>query len=280
MKRVVLLDVDINVYQVASISQEATEWEDGKVMIEADDFDVVAARLDESIQEVKDDLRADRLICCLSEPNPDLNWRRGVLPTYKFNRKPKPSPVHRGGLNAYVEENYECFKRPTLEGDDIMGILATHPDIVKGEKIIVSIDKDMKTIPTVKTETNINLLYNPDKDDFGPHEVSLDEANHFWMMQTLMGDSTDGYKGCPRIGPAKALKILGEPGEFPLATMWDAVVATFVAAQLKGKSLGLGESDALVQAQVARICRSNNYDFDRKEVIPWVPNFKREIPSS
>ena len=92
------------------------------------------------------------------------------------------------------------------------------------------------------------------------------------MMQTLMGDSTDGYKGCPNIGPAKARKLLDEPGTFSLEGMWDIVVGTYERASIKGESLGLGEADALVQAQVARICRSNNYNFDTKEVLPWLPN--------
>ena len=276
MKRVILLDTDIDVYQAASSSQEAVSFDGGETeTIVADDFSVAVGKLKDSIEETMDELRGDRLICCLSEPDSEKNWRKGVLSTYKWNRSTKPSPVHRSPLNDYVEENYECFKRPTLEGDDVMGILATHPDIVKGEKIIVSIDKDMKTIPTRDLRSksgSINYLYNPDKMQFGPEVVTLDDANWFWMLQTLMGDSTDGYKGCPRIGPAKAMKIIGsEPGEYTLSEMWQFVVETFENAKYKGENLGLGEADALVQAQVARICRCNNYDFDRKEVIPWLP---------
>lgn len=271
MKRVILLDTDIPVYQCASSSQEIVNF-GGEDIVSADDFEVARKKLDESIEETMDELHGDRMICCLSEPDPLKNWRKGILPTYKENRKTRPSPVHRQALSDYVEKNFECFKRPTLEGDDVMGILATHPDIVKGEKIIVSIDKDMKTIPTRKYKDGFNTLYNPDKDQFGPHEVSLNEANWFWMMQTLMGDSTDGYKGCPRIGPKKARDILGEPEDGHLSVWWDLVCDTFDNARYKGENLGLGMEDALVQAQVARICRCNNYDFDTKEVLPWLPN--------
>jgi len=28
---------------------------------------------------------------------------------------------------------------------------------------------------------------------------------------------------------------------------------------------------ALIQAQVARICRASEYNFETKEVIPWTP---------
>jgi hypothetical protein len=49
-------------------------------------------------------------------------------------------------MRAYCHEAYETFEREGLEGDDILGILATHPTLVRGEKIIVSIDKDQDNI--------------------------------------------------------------------------------------------------------------------------------------
>jgi len=272
MKRVILLDTDIPIYQIAAVNEEAISFDGGEtVTYDPGEWDDVTKQLDESMESLMDTLHADRLICCLSEPVSANNWRKQILPSYKSNRKATRTPEYRQPLSDYIEEKYECFKRPTLEGDDVMGILATHPDIVKGEKIIVSIDKDMKTIPTRKSPGSINLLYNPDKDQFGPHEVTLNEANHFWMMQTLMGDTTDGYKGCPNIGPKKAMDILGPPEEGHLSLWWDLVCDTFENARYKGENRGLGMEDALVQAQVARICRCNNYDFDRKEVIPWTP---------
>ena len=45
-----------------------------------------------------------------------------------------------------MKENYKCYEKPYLEGDDCLGILATS-DIIKGDKLVVSKDKDLKTIP-------------------------------------------------------------------------------------------------------------------------------------
>jgi DNA polymerase-1 len=78
-------------------------------------------------------------------------------------------------------------------------------------------------------------------------------------MQTLQGDSVDGYKGCPGIGPKKAEKILADSTD-----PWGDIVSAYM-----GK--GLTEDDALVQAQVARICQHQNYNYDTAEVIPWTP---------
>jgi DNA polymerase-1 len=62
------------------------------------------------------------------------------------------------------------------------------------------------------------------------------------MYQTLVGDTSDGYPGCPGIGPVKAEKVLGMPPN------WQDVVGAYRAAKLT-------EADALVQARVARILR-------------------------
>ena len=85
---------------------------------------------------------------------------------------------------------------------------------------------------------------------------------HYWhMMQTLTGDSTDGYSGCPGCGPKTAEKILAPlvPDDY-----WKAVVKAYSAA-------GLSEDEALVQARVARICWASDYDFKKKKVKLWNP---------
>ena len=72
----------------------------------------------------------------------------------------------------------------SLEADDVLGILATEPS--NEERIIVSIDKDLYQIPAKIS-----------KDGKTFEEISENEANYWHMMQTLTGDSTDGYSGCP-----------------------------------------------------------------------------------
>jgi DNA polymerase-1 len=93
-------------------------------------------------------------------------------------------------------------------------------------------------------------------------EVSEDEADYWHLFQTLTGDQTDGYSGCPGIGPKKAEAILQHPDNQD--DLWGVVVRTFVKA-------GLNEDEALVQARVARILRASDYDFEKKEPILWTP---------
>ena len=137
--------------------------------------------------------------------------------------------------------------KPGLEGDDVLGIMATMKSTE--ERIIVSIDKDMKTVPGRYA-----------RDDFEVIEVSEDQADTWHLFQALTGDIVDGYKGCPGVGPKKAEAIL-DGSKHP----WEAVVTTFVKA-------GLTEDDALVQARVARILRASDYNFKAKQPILWRPN--------
>ena len=93
--------------------------------------------------------------------------------------------------------------------------------------------------------------------------VTEDEANYRHMLQTLTGDTADGYPGCPGIGAVTAEKILtATDGTYP--EMWKAVIKTY-------EKKGLSEETALIQAQIARICRRDDYDFKRKEVKLWTP---------
>jgi len=117
---------------------------------------------------------------------------------------------------------------------------------------MVSIDKDLRTVA--------GLHYNPNYPEDGIVEVTEDEAHYNHMYQTLCGDSTDGYKGCPSIGPKTAAKIL----DVPHKDMWVAVLEAFAQK-------GISYDDAIIQAQVARILRGDEYDFKTDTTNLWSP---------
>jgi DNA polymerase-1 len=252
-KTVILLDADIVAYKFASAAQKSFSFDDESSKVTTlDDFELVTYEMDEYIKELKDTLSASRIVICLSCPSSE-NFRYQVLPSYKSNRKDTVRPEYLQALKDYMAKKYDHYKRPTLEADDVMGILSTWGGFeFDSKKIIVSEDKDMKTIH--------GWLYNPRKDD-APWKVSTQEADYWHMYQTLVGDATDGYKGCPSVGPKKAEKLLN--GELP-ELMWEKVVAIY---ELKG----LTEEDALVQARVARICRNTDYDYNNRKVKLWTP---------
>lgn len=248
-EKVGLLDADIIAYQISAVNEVRVDWDnDGDISQYPNELKETTEQVDKHIGELMSQLKLDRVIICLTDKD---NFRKEILSTYKANRAGALKPVMLASLKEYMANNYESYTRPKLEADDVMGILATHPTLIPGSKCIVSIDKDMKQIPT--------YVFNPDK-DLTPKLIREKEANRLHYIQTLTGDAVDGYTGIPGVGPKKAETILnGHDG-----SEWDRIVKAY-------EQRGLTEADALVQAQVARICRAEDYNFDKAEVIPWMP---------
>tara|TARA_R110002096_G_scaffold147398_5_gene307216 strand:- start:563 stop:1348 length:786 start_codon:yes stop_codon:yes gene_type:complete len=261
MTRNILLDGDIVIYEVLLACETAWDWGNDIWTLHCD-MREASQRFDCWIADIKEKLDASKVYITYTDK---VNWRKDILPTYKSNRKRKRKPLGFPVLKEYTRSVYTVCEEPTLEGDDILGILAGMPKSagwlgcrrMTGERIIVTIDKDLRTIP--------GLHYNPRKPEEGVVEVTKEEADRSHLLQALTGDAVDGYSGCPGIGPKRAARILdgvfgdpGGPGD------WDAVVKTYVKA-------GLSEEEALVQARVARILRWGEYDRKKGKVKLWNP---------
>ena len=248
--RTLLIDGDILAYRVTAAAETPIDWGNDLWTLHADLSDC-RDNLDRQIAMYLEELKADDIILAFSPPK---NFRYRIYPQYKSHRQGKRKPVTYIPLKEYAHERYKTFERPDLEGDDVLGILATSPVIVKGEKVIVSLDKDLKTIPGLICDMREPITI---------QEITEEEADYNHMYQTLVGDTADGYPGCPGIGPVSATKLLADvPRTY--ADMWPVVVEAY-------EKKGLSEEVALVQAQIARICRRDDYDFKKKEVIPWKP---------
>jgi DNA polymerase-1 len=248
--RTLLIDGDILAYRVTAAAETPIDWGNDLWTLHADLSDC-RDNLDRQIAMYLEELKADDIILAFSPPK---NFRYRIYPQYKSHRQGKRKPVTYIPLKEYAHERYKTFERPDLEGDDVLGILATSPVIVKGEKVIVSLDKDLKTIPGLICDMREPITI---------QEITEEEADYNHMYQTLVGDTADGYPGCPGIGPVSATKLLADvPRTY--ADMWPAVVKAY-------EKKGLSEEVALVQAQIARICRRDDYDFKKKEVILWTP---------
>ena len=80
----------------------------------------------------------------------------------------------------------------------MLGILPATSNMIDGDKVILTKDKDLKTVPST--------IWFMQGDNYT--EVSEEEADYNHMLQTLTGDATDGIPGCPSIGIKTAEKIL------------------------------------------------------------------------
>jgi 5'-3' exonuclease len=270
--RSILFDADALAYRAAAACQTEYDWGDG-VVGHATNLPAAKKVLREGIDHAMSKLEADRLVICLSD---DFHcFRSDVDPTYKQNRTTVVRPTHLYDLKSWLQEKYPFDLRRHLEADDVMGILSTEP-APGDDRIIYSADKDMQTIP--------GLLFRPLGDNPELQVVTLEEADRYHLYQALMGDSTDGYAGCPGVGPKGAAEALDWQSGV------ESYVHTFKAGPRKGASevrwrpvqmdrpwdivvslfekAGLTAKHALVQARLARILRHGEWD---GAAILWNP---------
>lgn len=186
------------------------------------------------------------------------NFRKQVYKPYKAHRG-WTKPLGYFKLKQWVLDNakslgVEALMIPTLEADDVMGIMASHPEHRKNfTPVIVSDDKDMRTIDGYHLKIKDNaggIVY-----------VSPDEAEFNFWCQVLSGDAGDGYTGIRGIGATRAGNIIGEARG---RTAWGRVLKAY-------RDAGLPMEHALAQARCAYILRAEHYDLDKGKVRLWTP---------
>lgn len=233
-----LIDGDIIAYKAAASAETPINWGEGLWTLHSFEQDV-EARLVDQITKLVDEAPVQDCIIALSDKE---NFRKEIAPYYKANRKDVRKPMLLQWAREFLISKYNTIIYRRLEADDVLGILGSaNPDT-----IIWSEDKDLLTIPATHWLNGEVVT------------ISEAEANYNFAYQTLVGDSTDNYSGCPTIGPKTANKLLSN------GCGWDVVVAAFA-------SKGLSEEVALENARLARILRNGEYDTDTGEVKLWMP---------
>ncbi len=181
------------------------------------------------------------------------NWRYALKGPYKLNRGG-------GGKGAsvdlmkfarqFVRDHWkDTLQIEGLEADDTIGIMCTHPNHTK-RSVAVSIDKDMLTLPA--------RVFNPSKGGRRAMKVHKAVADYNWLTQAVTGDTVDGYKGIPGVGPKGAEKLLKQHvGD--VWGMWAEVAKAYLDNDLT-------LADALLNARYARILRHEDWDADKKRI--------------
>lgn len=255
-QHIALIDGDLIAYQVAASVQQTVNFDGQEAVIGDEDHarELVINRVLRLLRDVE----AQDAIICLSDID-DNNFRKDLYAKYKANRAGKPKPVDLLACKAALMDKFPHKWYPYLEGDDVVAMMATRPVSQPKYRTIISEDKDFQCIP--------GKHYNPNTRKF--FEVTKGSAAWYHLCQTLVGDASDGYPGCPNIGEVKArqlrLEVVGDP--------WKSVVKQYEkAADRHTKApLGLTESDALIQAQLAYLLRWEDYNAETGEIRLWNP---------
>lgn len=249
-QRTLLIDGDIVLYQQAYSNEHHINW-GNDVETELTFPQKAASGTVDYIKWIQSLLHASDVLVMVTG---GLNFRKDLNPDYKSNRKAEKPKLLSYTIDA-LNTAFNVISEPRLEADDLLGIYSTDKTLVKGERIIVSIDKDMRSIPC--------LLFNPMHYNRGVIKVSPQDAERWFYTQCMIGDPIDGYHGVPKIGKVKAEKLLSV-AEAEGVPFWNVVYGTYIAA-------GLTMEDALRNARMAYILKSGDYDFKRKEVKLWQP---------
>ena len=234
-----LIDADYIVYKSCAGAESEIDWGNDVIMV----VSKFSEAFSNTIRELKKIEGAffdsTDTILFFSD---SVNFRKSIFPSYKGHRNRKKPCGYRRVIEQLKSE-YEVIKMPTLEADDAMGIYATlYPD-----NVICSPDKDMRQIP--------GKLYDLDT----IKEITPEEGKQWHFIQTLAGDQTDGYSGVPGIGVKRAVALFEESGY-----TWDTIVKAF-------KEKGLEEDVALMNARLAKILTSDDYDLEQERPIFWTP---------
>ena len=238
------IDGDILIYGICSSCEYCARFDD--------DLDVVFCNINEALGMAEATLAKYKAMA-----KGDLtiyftgngNFRKAIFPQYKAHRKKVRKPAGYAAIKYLLHEKFHISIQDGLEADDLIGIAHTSCLSRGISSLMISSDKDFKTIP--------GWLYNPDTDGFTFQ--TIEDADRNWLTQTLVGDKSDGYPGLEGVGPVSAEKLLNKHG-----ATWKTVEDAFVNS-------GFSAEYAVIQAQMARILRDGEYDHSKMEVRLWQP---------
>ena len=237
-----LIDCDYVAYKAAQATEECIDFGED-VIIAQSDFKETLKVFERELRKIKTAMMEDELVLYFSSPR---NFRKEIFPDYKGHRN-RRKPLGYKRLVNHCCDNYNTVIRDRLEADDSLGIDATR--YASTDNIIVSPDKDMRQIPGVLWDLTNDVV-----------EITKEDGDKWHLIQSLAGDPTDGYSGCPGIGVKRASDILNKH-----KAPWSAVCKAY-------EDKGLSDDDALLNARLAKILQHEDYDHDKKDVILWSPN--------
>lgn len=228
-----LIDGDSLIFAVCSATENVLDWGEGNEYYPNpeinDDFD-------KSLDTLLKGSGLQKFELYLSGRE---NFRYDNPLGYKQNRKDTRRPLGIDELKRHAVKKHGACIVEGVEADDVCVYLKRkNPE----GYVLVAIDKDvlMQCAGTHYNYHRLTLNY---------VSVSALTARAYKYYQTLVGDITDGYKGCPSIGAKRALAILQDT-DGTHSGLWTAVLQTFL-------SKGLTKDDAVNTMRLADMTQWN-----------------------
>jgi len=240
-----IIDIESYVYQACTSCKTIVPMEKGEKnkFVEIYDLRLGQEYINNIIQQFKDKFICGSVVLVIGDKN--NNFRKGLNPMYKSARGSKPLMYDK--LIDWMVGEHNVVSLPTLEADDICRIVYEDDDNFKGEKLIITIDKDFYSVPC--------NLYRDNPKDRVVVQVTDTDARLNEFVQVVMGDKTDGYSGIPNFGEKKARDFI------TLTTTWEDIVKLYIANKTT-------EEEAIMNYNMAHIVGKDDYDIKTYKVKP------------
>lgn len=191
--RVAIIDADTLLFVTALSEQNQAFTYDANYEIE---FDVKRC-ISQILNRINDILYETRCTSFRLYLTGKSNFRYKILPSYKWRRQDVLKPVLLSQLKDIMCSDHNAKIVDDLEADDLCTM-----DMSREEegvtKVLCHIDKDLDQAHGEHFNFKDNRLY----------KVSKEEAEYKLWEQTLLGDNSDCYLGCPKVGKEKVPSII------------------------------------------------------------------------
>jgi 5'-3' exonuclease len=170
---------------------------------------------------------------CLDSPK---SWRKEMEPTYKASREKLPNEFY--GLCDKVQarlrqDGHLLWEAPGFEADDLLAAACEAAAKAGHDVTVATGDKDMMQLVSldhlgqqVRILKLSTLEFMVESDVVTKTGVRPEQIGD---MLALCGDTADGVKGVPSVGPVQAAKMLGQ---------WGSLTTLYAALEADPKSCG------------------------------------------
>lgn len=186
-------------------------------MIGLIDFDLVAFRCASTAEEEPEHIAHNRCLTFVDRLVDETevtsvqgylsgknNFRYGIFPEYKLNRKGKYRPKWEQSCKHRLQHEFHTVVMNGAEADDGLAIAQSQAE--PETTIIISIDKDMKQVPGWHyqwEQTRKGEVVSEAKRFF----ITPEEGIRYFYTQLIVGDHGDGIKGVVGCGKKAALPL-------------------------------------------------------------------------
>lgn len=217
---------------IVGIDGDVLRYELGAVAIEKEEMfgltfekpwttEEVYKLVDDKVQSIIEACKADEYEVYLTGPH-NFRFEIATVAPYKGQRT-GDKPHHWSTVGDRLRNHWGAKEVQGIEADDILAIRATAMELEStGSYVIASRDKDLRQVPCHHYSWACGKNQ-PEKEMYPVDYLGVVEALlyispkgdksyklsgyglRFFYGQLLTGDTVDNIKGCPRIGPQKAV---------------------------------------------------------------------------